>query len=120
MPIGEFGSVPVPIGEFGSAPVPIGEGNVVLTTPLYWMYEMSQAAVIPARALADVGEETSAILRRSRAAGEEIVTEARDQAGQQVAEGDARDSLLAQFGATRRCRRDRSSVIRRGNSAPRA
>ena len=43
----------MPIGEFGGAPGPVGEGNVVLTTPLYWMYEISQAALNPGRAVAD-------------------------------------------------------------------
>jgi poly(3-hydroxybutyrate) depolymerase len=39
------------IGEFGGAPaVPAG---VMGATPLYWLYEMSHAALNPARALAD-------------------------------------------------------------------
>jgi poly(3-hydroxybutyrate) depolymerase len=44
----------MPIGEFGSAPaLPGGEGASLLATPMYWYYEMSQAALNPARALAD-------------------------------------------------------------------
>jgi poly(3-hydroxybutyrate) depolymerase len=39
------------IGEFGGAPaVP---GGLLLSTPLYWLYETSQAALNPARAVAD-------------------------------------------------------------------
>ena len=39
------------IGEFGGAPaVP---GSVLTSTPLYWFYETSQAALSPARVLAD-------------------------------------------------------------------
>jgi poly(3-hydroxybutyrate) depolymerase len=39
------------IGEFGGAPaVP---GGVLLSTPLYWLYETSHAALNPARAVAD-------------------------------------------------------------------
>jgi poly(3-hydroxybutyrate) depolymerase len=39
------------IGEFGGAPaVP---GGVLSSTPLYWLYEMSHAALNPARAAAD-------------------------------------------------------------------
>jgi poly(3-hydroxybutyrate) depolymerase len=40
------------IGEFGGAPSPSGSG-VVLSTPMYWYYEMSHAALNPARALVD-------------------------------------------------------------------
>jgi poly(3-hydroxybutyrate) depolymerase len=43
----------MPIGEFGNAPGPNGEGTPVLTTPLYWMYEMGHAALNPGRAVAD-------------------------------------------------------------------
>src|SRR5437016_5030125 len=43
----------MPIGEFGGAPGPAGEGTPVLTTPLYWMYEMGHAALNPGRAVAD-------------------------------------------------------------------
>jgi poly(3-hydroxybutyrate) depolymerase len=39
------------IGEFGGAPaVP---GNILTSTPLYWLYETSHAALSPARVLAD-------------------------------------------------------------------
>ena len=39
------------IGEFGGAPaVP---GGVLASTPLYWLYETSHAALNPARAVAD-------------------------------------------------------------------
>ena len=39
------------IGEFGGAPtVP---GGVLVSTPLYWVYELTHAALNPARALAD-------------------------------------------------------------------
>lgn len=43
----------MPIGEFGGAPGPVTEGVPVLTTPLYWMYEMGHAALNPGRAMAD-------------------------------------------------------------------
>jgi poly(3-hydroxybutyrate) depolymerase len=39
------------IGEFGGAPA---SGGPVLSNGLYWLYEMSHAALQPARALADV------------------------------------------------------------------
>src|SRR6201989_457820 len=41
----------MPIGEFGRPPVL--EGSPGLTTPLYWMYEMAQASLNPARAVTD-------------------------------------------------------------------
>ncbi|MGA8322433.1 MAG: polyhydroxyalkanoate depolymerase, partial [Xanthobacteraceae bacterium] len=42
------------IGEFGGAPaVPGGEHGILLSTPLYWFYEMSHAALNPSRAMAD-------------------------------------------------------------------
>src|SRR3954451_1608558 len=41
----------MPIGEFGRPPVL--EGAPGLTTPLYWMYEMAQASLNPARAVTD-------------------------------------------------------------------
>jgi poly(3-hydroxybutyrate) depolymerase len=44
---------PMPIGEFGGAPSLMGEGNLVLSTPMYWFYEMNHAALNPARAFAD-------------------------------------------------------------------
>src|ERR1700709_36915 len=43
----------MPIGEFGGAPVAPVEGGFVLSSPMYWIYEMSNAALNPARALAD-------------------------------------------------------------------
>jgi len=42
----------MPIGEFGGAPATPGGGSV-LATPMYWVYEMSHAALNPSRALAD-------------------------------------------------------------------
>jgi len=41
------------IGEFASAMRLPPQGDVGLSTPLYWMYEMSHAALNPSRALAD-------------------------------------------------------------------
>jgi len=41
------------IGEFGGAAKTTGEGGLVLSAPMYWFYEMSQAALNPARAMAD-------------------------------------------------------------------
>jgi poly(3-hydroxybutyrate) depolymerase len=41
------------IGEFGNAPSLTAGGAFPLSAPMYWFYEMSQAAVIPSRALAD-------------------------------------------------------------------
>src|ERR1700761_3346858 len=43
----------MPIGEFGKAPPLASEGSPALTTPMYWMYEMGQAALNPARAVTD-------------------------------------------------------------------
>ena len=40
------------IGEFGGAPAVPGNG-LLLSTPLYWFYEMSHAALNPSRAWAD-------------------------------------------------------------------
>ncbi len=39
------------IGEFGAAPA--GDHGLLLSTPLYWLFEMGHAALNPARALAD-------------------------------------------------------------------
>jgi poly(3-hydroxybutyrate) depolymerase len=39
------------IGEFGAAPT--GDHGLLLSTPLYWLFEMGHAALNPARALAD-------------------------------------------------------------------
>ncbi|HEX4410343.1 MAG TPA: polyhydroxyalkanoate depolymerase [Xanthobacteraceae bacterium] len=41
------------IGEFGGAPSVPGDNGILLSTPLYWMYETSHAALNPARAWAD-------------------------------------------------------------------
>ena len=43
----------MPIGEFGGGPAATSEGAPVLTTPLYWMYEMGQASLNPVRAVTD-------------------------------------------------------------------
>jgi poly(3-hydroxybutyrate) depolymerase len=40
------------IGEFGGAPAAPGDG-ILLSAPLYWLYEMSHAALNPSRAWAD-------------------------------------------------------------------
>jgi poly(3-hydroxybutyrate) depolymerase len=42
------------IGEFGGAPVVVpGGSGMLLSTPLYWFYELSHAALNPSRAWAD-------------------------------------------------------------------
>ena len=41
------------IGEFGGAPDISTEGGFVASSPMYWLYEMSHAALNPSRALAD-------------------------------------------------------------------
>jgi poly(3-hydroxybutyrate) depolymerase len=41
------------IGEFAGAPAEIGGHGPMYATPAYWLYEMSQAALNPARAWAD-------------------------------------------------------------------
>ncbi|HEY6258668.1 MAG TPA: polyhydroxyalkanoate depolymerase [Xanthobacteraceae bacterium] len=41
------------IGEFGGAPRVPGEGGLLFSAPMYWFYEMSQAALNPSRAFAD-------------------------------------------------------------------
>ncbi len=41
------------IGEFGGAPRAPGEGGLLMSAPMYWFYEMSQAALNPSRAFAD-------------------------------------------------------------------
>ena len=43
----------MPIGEFGAPPPLVAEGSPALTTPMYWMYEMAQASLNPARAVTD-------------------------------------------------------------------
>ena len=69
------------IGEFGKAPGVIAGGAFPLSAPMYWFYEMSQAAVIPARALADatrlmfknpVNPWSQTTLGKSLAAGAEL------------------------------------------------
>ena len=69
------------IGEFGKAPGVIAGGAFPLSAPMYWFYEMSQAAVIPARALADatrlmfknpVNPWSHTTLGKSLAAGAEL------------------------------------------------
>jgi poly(3-hydroxybutyrate) depolymerase len=44
----------MPIGEFGGAPAAPEGGGVLVSTPLYWFYEMSHAALNPSRAWADL------------------------------------------------------------------
>jgi poly(3-hydroxybutyrate) depolymerase len=41
------------IGEFDGAATLPGESGTLLTTPMYWFYEMGHAALAPARAFAD-------------------------------------------------------------------
>jgi poly(3-hydroxybutyrate) depolymerase len=41
------------IGEFGGAPTLPVQGGSAMMTPLYWMYEMGQASLNPARAVTD-------------------------------------------------------------------
>jgi poly(3-hydroxybutyrate) depolymerase len=41
------------IGEFGGAPKLPHEGGILFAAPMYWFYEMSHAALNPARAFAD-------------------------------------------------------------------
>src|SRR5437879_11769250 len=43
------------IGLFGGAPAAGGEHGPMYAAPAYWLYEMSQAALNPARAFADAG-----------------------------------------------------------------
>jgi poly(3-hydroxybutyrate) depolymerase len=45
----------MPIGEFGGAAALPGDGSPFLSAPMYWFYEMGQAALTPARAFADAG-----------------------------------------------------------------
>jgi poly(3-hydroxybutyrate) depolymerase len=50
------GTEPMAIGKFdGAATLPAGNG-MFLSTPLYWFYEMSHAALNPSRALADAAK----------------------------------------------------------------
>src|SRR5260221_3836412 len=41
------------IGEFGGAPAATGNNGPMYAAPMYWFYEMSQAALNPSRAFAD-------------------------------------------------------------------
>ena len=41
------------IGEFGGGPAAAVEHGPMYAAPAYWLYEMSQAALNPARAFAD-------------------------------------------------------------------
>jgi poly(3-hydroxybutyrate) depolymerase len=43
----------MPIGEFGRPPEMPAEVSPTMTTPMYWMYEMAQASLNPARAVTD-------------------------------------------------------------------
>src|SRR5882757_2302583 len=43
------------IGEFGGAPAATVAAGPMYAGPAYWLYEMSQAALNPARAFADAG-----------------------------------------------------------------
>jgi poly(3-hydroxybutyrate) depolymerase len=43
----------MPIGEFGGAPAVMVGSGPMLAAPYYWLYEMSQASLNPARAFAD-------------------------------------------------------------------
>jgi poly(3-hydroxybutyrate) depolymerase len=47
------GIKPMPIGEFDGAATLPADNDVLLSTPMYWLYEMGQAALDPSRALAD-------------------------------------------------------------------
>ena len=41
------------IGEFGGAPTLPVQGGSAMMMPMYWMYEMGQASLNPARAVTD-------------------------------------------------------------------
>ena len=43
----------MPIGEFDGAATLPGDSSALMSTPMYWIYEMGQAALNPARAVAD-------------------------------------------------------------------
>jgi len=47
------GVKPMPIGEFDGAATLPGDSSALMSTPMYWLYEMGQAALNPSRALAD-------------------------------------------------------------------
>jgi len=46
----------MPIGEFGRPPELPGEVSTATAAPMYWMYEMGQASLGPARAMADAAK----------------------------------------------------------------
>ena len=43
----------MPIGEFDGAATLPGDSGILLSTPMYWLYEMGHAALNPSRAVAD-------------------------------------------------------------------
>src|SRR6266849_10439296 len=43
----------MPIGEFDGAATLPADNGVLLSTPMYWLYEMGHAALDPSRAFAD-------------------------------------------------------------------
>src|SRR6202166_2129230 len=43
----------MPIGEFDGAATLSGDSGAVMSTPMYWLYEMGHAALDPSRAFAD-------------------------------------------------------------------
>jgi poly(3-hydroxybutyrate) depolymerase len=43
----------MPIGEFDGAATLPGDNGILLSTPMYWLYEMGHAALNPSRAIAD-------------------------------------------------------------------
>src|SRR5471030_727815 len=47
------GTEHMPIGEFDGAATLSGDGGAVMSTPMYWLYEMAQASLDPSRAYAD-------------------------------------------------------------------
>jgi poly(3-hydroxybutyrate) depolymerase len=49
----EPGTDNIPIGEFDGAATLPGDSSALMSTPMYWLYEMGQAALNPSRALAD-------------------------------------------------------------------
>ena len=49
----EPGVKPMRIGEFDAAATLPGDSGALMSTPMYWLYEMGQAALDPSRAFAD-------------------------------------------------------------------
>ncbi|CAN0507448.1 unnamed protein product, partial [Phaeothamnion confervicola] len=43
----------MPIGEFDGAATLSGDRSALMSTPMYWLYEMGHAALDPSRAFAD-------------------------------------------------------------------